>query len=101
MVQRESGRAGCRETLARFKHVAASVSINHGGKTRQRRQRWAPWNGRLRRASRASLTLIALISSRRSHQLFCAIKRLPPRCREAVAAGQREEMLVINFHLNE
>lgn len=23
-----------RETFARFKHVAASVSINHGGKTR-------------------------------------------------------------------
>ena len=27
--------------------------------------------------------LIALISSRRSHQLFCAINRLPPRCYEA------------------
>lgn len=34
MVQRENGRAGRRETFARFSHVAASVSINHGGKTR-------------------------------------------------------------------
>lgn len=36
--------------------------------------------------------LIALISSRRSHQLFCTINRLPPRCYEAeYCVGSKEK----------